>query len=165
MSLPFAWPSTRKTAKQPRSPHRPELASARDPDTEGRGARHETDPIRVRGEPVADEERVDARSSPLGVDRSRGSEDDPDEGSATPAYELRVELVRTSAPPTSDQALWVAIRNTTYAISFERFSAFLDEFISGAPLRRRLQRNWFVFGTLIAILAFLVGFLIGWFIS
>ena len=37
-----------------------------------------------------------------------------------------VRLHRTATDPTLDQALWVAIRNRTHAISFERYRQFMD---------------------------------------
>jgi hypothetical protein len=38
----------------------------------------------------------------------------------------KVALQRTSTQPTSDQALWVAIRNRTQAIGFNRYQKFID---------------------------------------
>lgn len=40
--------------------------------------------------------------------------------------EREVTLKRTEIKPTADQALWVAIRNRTKAISFNRYSEFID---------------------------------------
>lgn len=39
--------------------------------------------------------------------------------------EKKVTLTRTPTEPTADQGLWVAIRNRTRAISFERYNAFI----------------------------------------
>ncbi|MGH8614459.1 MAG: hypothetical protein ACREYF_21170, partial [Gammaproteobacteria bacterium] len=38
-------------------------------------------------------------------------------------------LKRTAAGPTDDQALWVAIRNRTDAISFDRYNAFINRLL------------------------------------
>jgi hypothetical protein len=40
-----------------------------------------------------------------------------------------VTLQRTAAGPTNDQALWVAIRNRTDAISFDRYDAFINRLL------------------------------------
>lgn len=42
------------------------------------------------------------------------------------ASERTVTLKRTAVPPTPDQELWVAIRNRTKAISFNRYKPFID---------------------------------------
>lgn len=39
---------------------------------------------------------------------------------------IAVALTRSPAPPTEDQALWVAIRNRTQALSFDRYAAFIE---------------------------------------
>ena len=41
---------------------------------------------------------------------------------------IRVTMDRTPSDPTLDQALWVAIRNRTHAISFERYREFVGQF-------------------------------------
>jgi hypothetical protein len=41
---------------------------------------------------------------------------------------IRVTMDRTSSDPTLDQALWVAIRNRTHAISFDRYRDFISRF-------------------------------------
>lgn len=43
-----------------------------------------------------------------------------------PAVTTRTFLQRASANPTTDQALWVAIRNRTNALSFDRYEKFID---------------------------------------
>jgi hypothetical protein len=45
--------------------------------------------------------------------------------------EVAVTLGRTAVPPTSDQALWVRIRNSTNAIGFNRYNAFLAMVMCG----------------------------------
>ena len=45
----------------------------------------------------------------------------------------RVTLQRSAVPPTSDQALWTVIRNSTNALSFKNYSDFMDEFLCGGP--------------------------------
>ena len=47
--------------------------------------------------------------------------------------ELAVTLRRASAPPTSDQALWVAIRNATNALSFANYSRFIEAVMCDRP--------------------------------
>ena len=42
-----------------------------------------------------------------------------------------VTLHRTASDPTLDQALWVAIRNRTYAISYDRYKRYLDRVLRG----------------------------------
>ena len=66
--------------------------------------------------------------------------------------DVAVTLKRTAVPPTSDQALWVAIRNSTNAIGFNRYSAFLEVVLCGespeaatagsrsAPRRHQLRK-------------------------
>src|SRR6202042_548496 len=39
---------------------------------------------------------------------------------------IRIRLHRTESFPTCDQALWVAIRNRTHAISFGRYQEFMN---------------------------------------
>jgi hypothetical protein len=48
---------------------------------------------------------------------------------AAPAGPLQVTLERASVPPTEDQALWIAIRNRTDAIGFDRYAAFIDRLL------------------------------------
>jgi hypothetical protein len=48
-----------------------------------------------------------------------------------------VNLTRSSAPPTTDQALWVAIRNRTQAIGFDRYRAFIDRVLCDPPTEDR----------------------------
>ena len=42
---------------------------------------------------------------------------------------LEVTLIRTAIAPTQDQALWMAIRNRSEAISFERYAAFIERLL------------------------------------
>jgi hypothetical protein len=46
---------------------------------------------------------------------------------ATETPELEVKMRRSDKQPTADQALWVVIRNTTNAISFNNYETFIDE--------------------------------------
>jgi len=41
--------------------------------------------------------------------------------------ERKVTLTRTASEPTADQALWVAIRNRSLAVGFERYRKFIDD--------------------------------------
>ena len=45
-----------------------------------------------------------------------------------------VTLDRSKKPRTSDQALWVVIRNSTNAISFNKYNEFMDFVMCGKPL-------------------------------
>jgi hypothetical protein len=45
--------------------------------------------------------------------------------------DVAVTLRRTAVPPTTDQALWVAIRNSTNAIGFENYNRFIEMVICG----------------------------------
>ena len=47
--------------------------------------------------------------------------------------DVAVTLKRTAVPPTTDQALWVAIRNSTNAIGFDNYSRFLEVVMCGEP--------------------------------
>jgi hypothetical protein len=62
-----------------------------------------------------------------------------------------VALERTAVPPTLDQALWVAIRNRTRAISFSVYSDFMDRVMAGderlAAGDPRLERRMHELGT------------------
>jgi hypothetical protein len=57
--------------------------------------------------------------------------------------EVAVTLRRTSAPPTSDQALWVAIRNATNALGFLNYSRFIEAVLCDRPdeVINRLERQ------------------------
>ncbi|TDB83269.1 hypothetical protein E1264_29090 [Actinomadura sp. KC216] len=44
-----------------------------------------------------------------------------------------VHLGRTGVAPTDDQAFWVAIRNNAKALSFNRYTAFIDQLMCGSP--------------------------------
>ena len=45
--------------------------------------------------------------------------------------DVAVTMKRTAVPPTADQALWVAIRNSTNALGFDNYSRFLDRVMCG----------------------------------
>jgi hypothetical protein len=45
--------------------------------------------------------------------------------------DVAVTLRRSAVPPTSDQALWVAIRNSTNALGFENYSRFIEAVVCG----------------------------------
>ena len=45
--------------------------------------------------------------------------------------DVAVTLRRTAVPTTSDQALWVAIRNSTNALGFENYSRFIEAVVCG----------------------------------
>ncbi|MEI8408968.1 MULTISPECIES: hypothetical protein [unclassified Kribbella] len=45
--------------------------------------------------------------------------------------DVAVTMKRTAVPPTADQALWVAIRNSTNALGFDNYSDFLDRVMCG----------------------------------
>ena len=47
--------------------------------------------------------------------------------------DVAVTLKRAAVQPTPDQALWVAIRNSTDAIGFESYSRFIEGVICGEP--------------------------------
>jgi hypothetical protein len=47
--------------------------------------------------------------------------------------EVAVTLRRASAPPTSDQALWVAIRSATNALGFANYSRFIEAVMCDRP--------------------------------
>ena len=48
-----------------------------------------------------------------------------------PADPVRVTLTRTEPTPTDDQSLWTAIRATTDALAFPKYSKFLDAVLCG----------------------------------
>jgi hypothetical protein len=47
--------------------------------------------------------------------------------------DVAVTLKRTAVPPTPDQALWVAIRNSTNALGFEQYNRFIEVVVCGEP--------------------------------
>jgi hypothetical protein len=47
--------------------------------------------------------------------------------------DVAVTLKRTAVPATSDQALWVAIRNSTNALGFNNYSTFIEMVLCGEP--------------------------------
>jgi hypothetical protein len=47
--------------------------------------------------------------------------------------DVAVTLKRTAVSPTPDQALWVAIRNSTNALGFEQYNRFIDFVVCGEP--------------------------------
>jgi len=51
-----------------------------------------------------------------------------------PGQPTTVTLDRSKKPRTSDQALWVVIRNSTNAISFNKYNEFMDFVMCGRPL-------------------------------
>jgi hypothetical protein len=58
--------------------------------------------------------------------------------------DVAVTLKRTAVPPTADQALWVAIRNSTNALGFNNYSRFLEAVICDRPdfaVARRADRR------------------------
>jgi hypothetical protein len=67
---------------------------------------------------------------------------------------LAVTLQRTSVPPTADQALWVAIRSGTDALSFQTYGHYPVQPGRAEPLRRRC--GWWS-----AAIAFAAGLLVG----
>jgi len=68
-------------------------------------------------------------------------------GSIQPTGPTEVVLSRTKTEPTDDQALWVAIRNRTRAIGFDRYYDFIDhvlckgEEIGDAPENAKLRKT------------------------
>ncbi|WP_138733747.1 hypothetical protein [Modestobacter excelsi] len=90
------------------------------------------------------------------AESARGRGDDPDGPPDLAVFRLRVvpptgsrnqdgivpvSLQRTSTVPTSDQVLWMIIRNRTEAISFARYKEFIDSVMCGetAPVRGARQ--------------------------
>jgi hypothetical protein len=47
--------------------------------------------------------------------------------------DVAVTLKRTAVSPTPDQALWVAIRNSTNALGFEQYNRFIEFVVCGEP--------------------------------
>jgi hypothetical protein len=63
-----------------------------------------------------------------------GGESDPIEVLArtfATGDDIAITLKRASVPPTTDQALWARIRNSTNAMAFNRYSAFLEVVMCG----------------------------------
>ena len=57
-----------------------------------------------------------------------------------PRPPLQVTMNRAAVPPTEDQALWVVIRNSAEALSFENYAAFIEPIMCGTktpPLSSR----------------------------
>ena len=51
---------------------------------------------------------------------------------------LGVRLERTGVHPTLDQALWIAIRNRTHAISFNRYHEFMNRVLQAEELENKI---------------------------
>src|SRR5690242_1488338 len=54
--------------------------------------------------------------------------------------DVAVTLKRTAVPATSDQALWVAIRNSTNALGFDSYTRFMDVVMCGGSVDRPVGR-------------------------
>jgi hypothetical protein len=67
--------------------------------------------------------RLDGSSGPIDVEPKPFQAGD----------DVGVTLKRAAVPPTADQALWVAIRNSTDAIGFENYNRFIETLICGEP--------------------------------
>ena len=52
---------------------------------------------------------------------------------AASAPPRQVTMTRAAVPPTPDQALWVVIRNSAEALSFENYATFIEPIMGGAP--------------------------------
>lgn len=86
-----------------------------------------------------------AEGSQFGSSNDNDNDDPPEtiEGTSGPIAvgpkpfaagdDVGVTLKRAAVPPTADQALWVAIRNSTNAIGFENYSRFIETVICGEP--------------------------------
>jgi hypothetical protein len=61
--------------------------------------------------------------------------------------DVAVTLKRSAVPPTADQALWVAIRNSTNALGFDNYSRFIEAVLCDGDLtvdrgeRKRIDHN------------------------
>ena len=44
---------------------------------------------------------------------------------------VQVTMNRAAVPPTADQALWVVIRNSAEALSFENYAEFIEPIMGG----------------------------------
>jgi hypothetical protein len=94
--------------------------------------------VRVRLVPV---ERVAAAAEAGDDDDDRSGRWDGPEGVSGPIVvmprpfasgdDVAVTMRRTAVPPTADQALWVAIRNSTNAIGFDSYSRFIEVVVCG----------------------------------
>jgi hypothetical protein len=62
----------------------------------------------------------------------------------TPSPPVQVTMNRADVPPTADQALWVVIRNSADALSFERYAEFIDPIMCGPDhsLPRRANKEF-----------------------
>jgi len=62
---------------------------------------------------------------------------------ALPTPPIQVTMNRADVPPTPDQALWVVIRNSAEALSFENYAAFIEPIMGGVqPLSARAQGSF-----------------------
>jgi hypothetical protein len=61
----------------------------------------------------------------------------PNPGPATPL--VQVQMNRAQVPPTADQSLWVAIRNSTDALGFENYATFIDPIMCAGKLTPSLS--------------------------
>jgi hypothetical protein len=79
---------------------------------------------------VANEDTETVAHGPLPIEGTSG----PIEVTPRPfaaGDDVAVTMRRTAVPPTSDQALWVAIRNSTNAIGFDNYSRFIEVVVCG----------------------------------
>lgn len=53
-----------------------------------------------------------------------------------PPPPVQVTMNRASVPPTADQALWVVIRNSAEALSFENYAEFIEPIMGGGHPQR-----------------------------
>jgi hypothetical protein len=62
---------------------------------------------------------------------------------ATPRAPLQVTMNRATVPATTDQALWVVIRNSAESLSFDKYAAFIEPIMCGSgPTIAQGQFNW-----------------------
>jgi hypothetical protein len=90
--------------------------------------------VSIRLTPVYDDDDADTDAAGARGDDDIFGDSGPIDVLARPfasGDDVAVTMKRTAVPATTDQALWVAIRNSTNAIGFENYSRFVDLVMCG----------------------------------
>jgi hypothetical protein len=90
--------------------------------------------VSIRLTPVYDDDDADTDAGGARGDDDIFGDSGPIDVLARPfasGDDVAVTMKRTAVPATTDQALWVAIRNSTNAIGFENYSRFVDLVMCG----------------------------------
>src|ERR1700744_6134808 len=79
-----------------------------------------------------------AANMAVGPQGAQGPQGAPADGAAPPA-QVQAKMDRSFVPDTPDQALWVVIRNSTNALSYEKYAAFIEPIMGFKPPQRAVS--------------------------